>query len=53
MSDANVAQAGDELASVLGQSAIQSREQYGARVAGERIIYRASGGRRVAFSFIF
>ncbi len=53
MSDANVARPGDGLASVLGEPAIRSTEQIPGQPVGERIIYRASGGRRVAFSFIF
>lgn len=53
MSDANVAHAGDDLAAALGESAIRPAEAITAEPAGERIVYRASGGRRVAFSFIF
>ncbi len=53
MSDADVAATGDQLASALGEPAVRHTEQHTARPVGERVIYRASGGRRVAFSFIF
>lgn len=53
MSNANVVQSDDELASALGEAALRSSEQRAGPQTGERIVYHASGGRRVAFSFIF
>ena len=53
MSDANVAQAGDALASPLGDPTRVVQENQTVPQVGERIVYRASGGRRVAFSLIF
>lgn len=56
MSDANIAQHADDLSAILGEPAAVKSDPsplQGAQGSGERIVYRASGGRRVAFSFIF
>lgn len=53
MSDVNVAPVSDGLAAALGEPAIRSAEHGAVQPVSERIIYRASGGRRVTFSFIF
>jgi len=58
MSDANVARADDNFASALGEpapsgdAATLTGDTRLVPMSGERIVYRASGGRRVAFSFI-
>ncbi|MCB1526792.1 MAG: hypothetical protein KDJ45_03720 [Hyphomicrobiaceae bacterium] len=54
MSDANVVRPGDEFAAALGEPALHEMPEVSAPPAAkERVIYRASGGRRVAFSVIF
>lgn len=53
MSDANVVQTGGDLSSALGDPTAAVIKTSSAPVIAERIVYRASGGRRFAFSFIF
>ena len=53
MPEANLAQPGDGFASGLSEAVVQTQEVRAAAPVGERIIYRASGGRRFAFSMIF
>ena len=53
MPEANLAQPGDGFASALSEAVVQTQEVRAAAPVGERIIYRASGGRRFAFSMIF
>jgi len=53
MTDANVVQPADELAAALGHDAITATGAGRAIQPSERVVYRASGGRRIAFSLIF
>lgn len=53
MPEANVAQPGAGFASALSEAVVQTSDARPAAPASERIVYRASGGRRFAFSFIF
>lgn len=53
MSNANIAGHADDLAAALGEPTVALREAAAPQTTGERIIYRASGGRRIAFTFIF
>lgn len=54
MSDANVVRPAGDLAAALGEPAMHDvREASVPVTAKERVIYRASGGRRLAFSVIF